>query len=299
MPRETLSNPSRLERHRFVEVVARHIGDAFGIDPAVDEVRHNEEMGFLYLNLQVGGRNLCVEIFHAAQAEDARASSCTNAYYALVRALSTLDFVRAWRAVDTYAPPASLVVTNRLGRAAIDHYGVDPQEIVNAIWDHARMPRHYSEARWATDVAPGLVGRCPEAQDHHVVRIGGLVTPGHPWLAGSATWKRIEINTFVDPGGRLAFRIPREYAFEARIAGQMPETVAVGLRGRRLSEVISHGALDRFELPVAKVTNQKGRLDLTLKGREPCYWAAMVDGGVATDVDENATFRQHDPTFSK
>ncbi len=244
----------------FMGRVAERLPELFHTD-----LRHHVALsrGVLVLRAFNGAATLDLPVMNL---HDGSSRSDWAAYFSIQEALTSHRLYQAWEAAGTIGPPTACIVTNELGRALLDHLGTDPQLIVDHLW-RVGEPPGYGSRRWSTSGAR-LFERCRNL-------VGGVdltlvETGAQTWMAGTYSETFLAVDAFETPGNEAGLRLARRRkGAEARLAQQLPETVALGLRGARLGRFLAHPVLDKFDLRIRAVASRAETSVLTLTGSGP------------------------------
>lgn len=176
-----------------------------------------------------------------------------------------LAIVRAWRALETEGPPASLLSTNILWNALAKTGSMAPQQLVDRIHlaiDRGRPWRHADHRK-----APApLKSFSLVPADDSEASLTGYLADGHLSIT---RYSKGSFSIAPHPAGSGE---RRQYGIE--VARTTPETLAAAAVGRPASDVIEHPMITALGGTVAGVRVLRGRTRMRIRlAAPPTPWA--------------------------
>jgi hypothetical protein len=205
----------------------------------------------------------------------------------MVRALKLLTFARIWRDRGTKAPPVGLLNTTRLTKLVIDHYGVNPQDFVDATWVPVPIFEKYDDwAEWQSDKPfPTLLSRDPISKRQ---KRNGLPS-SLPWVSGFSKHNRVVIDSVaLAEDAVLKMHVISNRPLELRLPPGMPATMVEAIKGRKLAKTIAHPLLRSPRARIQEVNVHARSTRITIRDPSMEWDSVAMRGGNA----ERSEFRQ-------
>lgn len=189
----------------------------------------------------------------------------------MIRSIERLARARLWRRSGTVAPPAGIMVTSAIGKAMLEHHGIEPQAFLDATWRPVAMGDKYADTHdWRDGRSPpDLLARTPLIS--HAQRD---LPDAMPWTAGYSAQDAVFIEAIaLSPDVIIYWRPPRNDMCEIRLTPGLPRTTVIALQGQPLRKLVSHPVLNRFELWISTYQFHRRSLRFGISGGGP--WRRM------------------------
>jgi hypothetical protein len=206
------------------------------------------------------------------------------------RALDYLALTRVWRAINTDAPPAGLIRTDRFTIAVLDQNGVDHQAFMDIAWrpgallNFGMRSHPWQDARGKPRVIRFNSSREAEriAFPNQLPWIAGFSMPTHVVITAAGFSDGITVGHTSGPDGHAVIAIPRDKGI-----------AVITSSGGDLSALVRNPVLKGFHLPVVNCEVRQRSLKYEVNWTDPSQHCIFNDRHGASAMLETEAKRLH------